>query len=695
MTTLHIDLETRSAVDLKKTGVYVYAEDPTTDVWCAAYAVDDEPVQLWTPGMSCPDAVLDAVMNDWPIVAHNANFEMALWAGVLGPKHGWPLPEVQQWRCTMAMALAMALPGSLDNAAATLGLDTRKDVKGYGIMMRMAKPRKVNPDGSIVWWNEPERLADLYAYCKQDVEVERELEKRLMPLSKSELDLWHLDQVINSRGVHVDEKLCLAAKAIVAQTQARLDAEMKAVTDYNVGACSNAVQLAQWVRAKGFPNESIAKDQIELLLARDDLPPDVRRALELRREAAKASVAKIDSLLAGMQRDKRSRGLLQYHAASTGRWGGRRFQPQNIKRPKLKNVDLAIEAVLHGDVDVIDMMYGEPLSVVGDCLRGMIRAAPGNKIIAADYANIEGRVLAWLAGEDWKLQAFRDFDAGTGPDIYKITAAEILGVRPEDVTGEQRQGYGKVPELALGYEGGPGAFQTMARGYGVDVGSTIDQLKARVSLDVLERAEGGWLSRGKMSGMSEVNWRAAEIIKLRWRDRHKATVKLWKALKEAGLAALESPGLTIEVGRLKLRKVGSFLWLRLPSGRALCYPYPKIVQKKTSWLDSDGNPIFQPTFTYKGVDSYTRKWTDCYAYGGLWAENVTQAVARDLMAEGVKRLEEAGYPVILTVHDEVVSEVPESFGSVDEFCEIMTELPAWAAGCPVAAEGWAGERYRK
>jgi DNA polymerase bacteriophage-type len=691
---LHIDFETRSAVDLKKTGVYVYAEDPTTDVWCAAFAVDDGPVELWTPGMPVPDAIFDAVVNGWPIVAHNANFEQAIWHGVLAPRYGWPVPHPTQWRCTMAMALAMSLPGSLDNAAAALGLDTRKDVKGYGIMMRMAKPRKVNADGSIVWWDEPHRLAELYAYCKQDVEVERQLEKRLVQLSPSELDLWHLDQTINARGVYVDERLCLAAKAIVAQTQARLDVEMKTVTDYGVSACSNAVQLAQWVRAKGFPADSIAKDQIEILLARDDLPEDVRRALELRREAAKASVAKIDSLLAGMQRDKRSRGLLQYHAASTGRWGGRRFQPQNIKRPKLKNVDLAIEAVLHGDVDVIDMMYGEPLSVVGDCLRGMIRAAPGNKLMAADYANIEGRVLAWLAGEEWKLQAFRAFDAGAGPDLYKVAYAKTFGIKIENVDSFMRS-IGKVLELAPGFQGGAGAFLMMANVYGVNLADIFEIASTAAGRAVQKKASEAWAQRGVNSGHSEAAWTTGEMLKIMWRNDHPKTVEFWWALDEAAIEAVQNPGLVITCGKVRMVVRGSFLWLRLPSGRALCYPYPKLVMKDMPWEDGEGKPARKQVFSYKGVDSYTRKWTDCYAYGGLWAENVTQAVARDLMAEGVKRLEAADYPVILTVHDEIVSEVPAGFGSVDEFCALMTELPAWAAGCPVTAEGFSAERYRK
>lgn len=694
MNKLHIDLETRSIVDLKKSGVYVYAEHPSTDVWCAAYTVNDEPVKLWKIGDPVPDEIQDAVRDVWEIVAHNANFEITLWNSVLAPKHGWPVPAITQWRCTMAMALAMSLPGSLDNAAGALGLDTRKDAKGYRVMLQMSRPRKINADETFTWWDDSDKLETLHTYCKQDVVVERELEKRLMPLSIDELQTWHLDQIINARGVYVDEKLCLAAKKIVGQAQERLDQEMKLVTDYGVKACSNVAQLARWVTDKGFPTESVDKEQIKVLLARKDIPDDVRRALELRKEAAKASVAKIDSLLSGMQADKRARGLLQYHAASTGRWGGRRFQPQNIKRPNIKNVDLAIESVLSGDIGQIDMLYGDPLSVVGDCLRGMICAPKGTRIIAADYANIEGRVLAWLAGEEWKIQAFRAFDNRTGSDLYRLAFSKAFGVPVEKVDSSMRQ-IGKVMELALGYQGGPGAFQTMAKGYGLDIGDSFDLISEQAGEIVFKKASAAWFSRGKYSGMPERTWRAAETVKILWRDAHPNIVGFWWELDKAAVEATQNPGLTITCGRIKMRIKGSFLWLRLPSGRALCYPYPKLVMKDMPWEDEDGKPARREVFTYKGVDSYTRKWEDCYAYGGLWAENVTQATARDILSDAVKRLEGAGYPVILTVHDEIVCEVPKHSGSTEDFCRIMAEVPEWAKGCPIAVEGFEAERYRK
>ena len=319
---------------------------------------------------------------------------------------------------------------------------------------------------------------------------------------------------------------------------------------------------------------------------------------------------------------------------------------------------------------------------------------PGKKkLIAADYANIEGRVLAWLAGEEWKLNAFRAYDAGTGPDLYKVAYGRSFGIAPEHVDKPQRQ-IGKVQELALGYQGGPGAFQAMARGYGIDIGASYDLVVGSAPA-AAAKAEKAWLARGKRSGMTERAWTAAEVIKILWREAHPNVTAFWWNLQDAALEALDSPGSTVPCGPVKFRKAGSFMFLQLPSGRALCYPYPRPAIKEMPWDGDDGRPAMRRVFSYKGVDSYTRKWSDCYAYGGLWAENVTQAVARDILAEAIVRLEERNYPVVLTVHDECVSEVPIGFGTVDEFCAIMTENPTWLGNCPVTATGWEGPRYKK
>lgn len=355
MTVWHVDFETRSAVDLKKTGVHVYAADPSTDAWCMAYAIDEHPAhllrndQFTIPGVVAQ--IKSHVAAGGIVMAHNAAFELAIWNAVMVPRYGWPVLHPEQCRCTMAMAYAMALPGSLENAAAAVGLEIRKDMDGRNVMMRMAKPRKINDDGTIIWWEDEDRLQKLYAYCKQDVEVERALEKRLRPLSPEEQQLWVLDQQINNRGIHVDLPVIHKAIRIVEKEKARLDRAMAKVTGGQVTTCNQVAALTEWITGQGIDVNGLAKADIVELLDRDlvqeivfgqgcILPGDpseraakIRTALELRREAAKSSTAKLKAMVAGADADSRCRGIHQFHVASTGRWGGRRVQGQNMPRP--------------------------------------------------------------------------------------------------------------------------------------------------------------------------------------------------------------------------------------------------------------------------------------------------------------------------------------------------------------------------
>ena len=686
--TLSIDFETRSACDLRKTGAHVYAEDPTTDVWCAAYAVDDGPVQMWTPSQPCPAEVLDAAMGGEEISAFNASFERTIWSAILAPRYGWPLPAETQWRCTMTWALAMALPGSLENAAAAVGIELGKDMAGRRLMLQMARPRKVEPDGVITWWDDQARRDRLYAYCAQDVEVERELRRRLLPLSPSEQRLWHLDQRINDRGVAVDADLCHAAKKVVVASTKALDEEMRAVTGGVVGSCSQVGVLTKWLRGHGLAVDSVAKDKIADLLIRDDLPEPARRALELRQEAAKTSTAKIDAFLTRRSADGRMRGNLQFHGASTGRWAGRGAQLQNLPRPSTESTDeilAMVDALSTGDADLVGMLYQRPLSVVSDCLRGMICAGPGNTLYSADFSAIEARGLAWLAGQQDVLQTFRD-----GVDIYNHAASGIFG-RPIDRKKQLIEGaVGKVSTLALGYEGGVGAFLTMAKTYGLKIGDHFDAIWGQAAPQHIAAAEAAFEQRGKGTGVAARTWLAAEVVKVAWRAANMQTVQLWRDLRDAAIDAVENPGETFGAGRyIGYRKVGSFLWCRLPSGRVLCYPYAEIIQKPTPW-GSKAEAI-----RYKCVDQFTRKWEWKDFYGGLAAENVTSAVCRDIMAEAMVRVEDAGYPVVLTVHDEIVSERELGGGSLDEFVSLMSVVPQWATGFPIKAAGWDGPRYKK
>jgi DNA polymerase bacteriophage-type len=698
MRSLHLDCETRSPVNLKTTGAYVYFDHPDTDLWCLAYAFDDEPVQLWTPGEPCPEDIAEHIEAKGRLVAHNASFERLAFAKILGPRYGWPVPKLTQWYCTMAMALAQALPAGLEDACAVTQTAIQKDAKGGRVMKQMSKPRrprKGEPADALLWWDDATRLQTLYDYCMTDVEAERLLEKRLRPLSNFEQRIWWLDQEINDRGVAVDIELCEAALRIVDEQRERLDREMRQITNGEVAGTGAVNQIKAFLKdiEDLDVGESLAKDTVIELLIRDDISPRARRVLELRQEGSKTSVAKIDALLNGTQSDGRSRGLLQYHAASTGRWGGRRFQPQNIKRPVIEDVNSAIEIVRTGSLDLVEAMYGNALGVVGDCLRGMVIAPKGRKLLAADYSNIEGRVLAWLAGEQWKLEAFQLFDQGKGPDLYKLAYAKAFGMDPDDVDKSQRQ-VGKVMELALGYQGGPGAFQAMAVGYGVKVGDQWDELKAAASDRVLDRVKDGWERRGKSSGMEGRTWCAAELLKTLWRDAHPCSVGFWHEMEKAAIAAVKH-GEEYEVGRIRFRKKGSFLTMELPSGRPLYYAFPKIDKLATPWRDENDEIVYKDTLYFKGTDSVTKQWRVQTTYGGSLVENACQAVARDVLADALLGLEAWGYRTVLTVHDEIVAESSERSGTAEHFSELMTVLPDWADGLPLVAEGYEDRRYRK
>jgi DNA polymerase len=700
---LHIDLETRSTVELRDANVYIYAEHPNTDIWCAAWAFENDEPELWWPGDPCPAEIRSHVEGGGIIAAFNANFERILWREILGPRYRWPVPNLRQYRCVMVKCLAMSMPGKLEHAAPALGLTITKDAAGSRVMMQMAKPRRPRKGEApgLYWWNDPDKIRRLGEYCQQDVRTEQGVDSRTIPLSKDEQELWFLDCDINDRGVFIDDKLCLAAKTLVASVEKRLDAELEKLTDFAVNGVSNTGQMTAWLRARGLDVPGVAKDVIEGLLIRDDLDPVVRRVVEIRQEGGKTSVAKIDAMLARRQRDGRMRGNLQFHGAGTGRWAGRGAQLQNLPRPsndddKQPMIDTILESK---DDRLIEALYGNTLTVIADCIRGMIKAPPGKDLIAADFASIESRVNAWLAGEARKIRAFEDYDVGEGANVYFIAASDVYNVPAKSIVkGTVQYQVGKVTELSMGYQGGPGAFAKMAKNYSLDIAAAYPSVRQTASGENIEKAAKGWEDRGRKSGMSETRWLTAELIKLAWRDRNPAIVQYWRHLESAAIEAVQNPGkqcVAGVTGKIDYKRVGSFLFCRLPSKRVLTYPYPSVVRTKTPWTDSNGDAVFKDALRYKGVNSVTRQWTEQAFYGGLADENVVQAVSRDVMVVGMKAATAAGYPCVLTVHDEDVGEVDHGFGSLDEFSALMVTKDPWMAGLPLAAEAWRGERYRK
>ena len=660
MTTLHIDFETYSAADLPVCGLDNYASDPTTGVHCMAYCFDDEGVLLWRPGSCDIERVRDHIANGGIVVAHNAAFELAIWNKVCVPKYGWPQLSPKQMRCTMAQAYAMSLPGSLEKAAAALGIPQQKDVAGARVMMQLAKPKA---DGGF-WAPEeaPEKFERLYVYCRTDVEVERALDHRMMQLSEQEQQVWVLDQIINQRGICVDLPAIENAIAMVEAEKARLDMAMLRTTGGVVGKCTEVQLLVKWIKTQGVEINGLAKADVIDALKVEDMPSAVRKALLLRQEAAKSSTAKLLAMKNRASRDGRVRGCFQYHGASTGRWAHRGIQPGNLPRPRKltkdddENVRLVYEInelIARNEHRLIDMLYGPTMDALADSVRGMIIAGPGRDLVAMDFSAIEARVLAWLAGEEKVLDIFR-----THGKIYEHAASGIYNKPVEAVTKAERQ-IGKVAVLALGYGGGVGAFQSMARVYGVKVPDA-----------------------------------QADEIKRAWRDSHKKIVHYWYDLEGAAINAVELD-VVCKAGpkgrQVAFKKSGSFLWCKLPSGRVLCYPYPVIKQIETPWGEA------KPALHFMSVNGVTNKWEETKTYGGSLSENVTQAVARDLLAESMLRLEHNGYPVIMHVHDEAVVEIASNASDdvTHHIEQIMAEVPAWAAGLPVSAEGWRAVRYRK
>jgi DNA polymerase bacteriophage-type len=462
---LHRDYETRSQVRLQSLGVHRYAADPGTEVLCCAYAIDDEPVQLWTCGDGVPPEFIEAASDpNWIVAAHNDAFETAIEQHVLAPRFGWPLIPLERHRCTMAMALAAGLPGRLSAVADALELSSRKDAAGERLMHQTSKPRRAHkdedPDG-VYWFEDRERLDRLYAYCSQDVEVERELYGRLAPLSPAEQSLWALSTKINARGFHIDRAFAEAARQIAQAAAPEIDAELVKLTAGTVTGINQIARLQAWLIEQGCAVKTLDRKAIERQLEHE-LPPTVRRVLELRLGGAQAAVKKISALLSRAGDDDRIRGAFRYHGAATGRWVGEGFQPQNLKRPAVDDLDAAIAAVATGSYEHVRSLHPRPLSVVGDCTRAMICAAPGHVLIGADFSSIESRVLAWAAGEAWKLDAYRRYDATRDPadEPYCETACRIFR-KPSGAFSKDspERNVGKTCDLAFGYMGGLGAWR--------------------------------------------------------------------------------------------------------------------------------------------------------------------------------------------------------------------------------------------
>ena len=647
MRVLGIDIETYSGTDLIKSGVYAYSSAPDFKILLFAYAFDDDEVKVFEPDSGIPCEVLEALTAPDVIkTAYNAEFEITCIQRAFGIDL-----DPAQWRCTMIQAAELGLPQSLAQTAQALGLFAQKDKRGRKCIDFFSKPCKALKDAPLLDGDmrhtptdDPELWEVFKEYCKQDVEVERAIRKRLeaFPIAESEQRLWVLDKRIAARGCLIDRQLAENAVRFGERYTKEKTAEMQRLT--GLTNPNSVSQLKAWLEERtGQTFDVLDKKAVKAVL-KDTADPLVKEVLRLRSETAKTSVKKYGAMLDCTCPDGRARGFLRFYgAARTGRWAGALVQVQNLPRNHLPDLSEARELVRAGDYELFEMCYGSVQQTLSELIRTAFVPSEGCRFIVSDFSAIEARVVAYLAGEKWRLKVFED-----GGDIYCASASKMFGVPvvKHGVNGHLRQ-KGKIAELALGYGSSAGALKSMGA---LEMGLAEEELQPLVDS---------------------------------WRKSNSKICRFWYDVQTAALKAAEGEPQT--VGRFKFFRKSGILFVRLPSGRCIAYVQPRIEE----------NRFGKPSLTYRGLDQQTKAWTRLETFGGKLVENLVQAVARDCLAESMIRLEERGFKIVFHVHDEVIIDAPQGFGSAEEVAAIMGEPIPWAQGLPLRAEGYETEFYRK
>ena len=643
-TLMGLDLETYSSAPLPRCGVYRYCDAPDFEILLFSYAFDDEPVQTidLASGEMLPKEVISALEDPGIIkVAYNAQFERVCLSRYLGH---WLDPR--QWRCTMVMAAYLTLPGRLADAAVALGTTEKKMEEGKDLIRYFSvpcKPTKTNGGRTRnLPADAPEKWAVYRQYNAQDVETERAIRKALekYPLPEQEWELYALDQQINDRGVRVDKKLvknAIAVDAVFAQAACQRAKELTGLE--NPGSVN---QLKAWLADQDMPMDSLARKIVQEKAAQTD--GIVAELLNLRLELSKTSVKKYEAMARCVCRDGRVHGLLQFYGANrTGRWAGRLVQAQNLPQNHLPDLDLAREIVKNGDEELLDTLYASVPGTLSELIRTAFIPKDGYRFLVADFSAIEARVLAWLANEEWVLEEFR----GKGK-IYEATASRMFHIPQESIVkGNPNYEYrqkGKQATLSCGYGGGVGALKAM--------GAKMPEEEMQPLVDA-------------------------------WRAANPNIVAFWNTLDRAARTVIRRET-SVRVGKVTLYWQGDKMFMRLPSGRNLCYQSPHFTENR---FGSDAIGYYAPNAAGQMVVQET--------FGGKLAENATQAIARDILAHALLTLEKNGYPVIFHVHDEAVIEMPIGQGALEEACRLMAIAPDWAKDLPLRADGYECAYYQK
>lgn len=644
MQKISIDIETFSDIDLIKCGVYKYADSPAFEILLFAYSIDDGEIYIvdLVSGEELPEEIAEAIKSDTVIkTAFNAQFER-----VCLSKHIGILLDPSSWYCTAVQAAELSLPSSLADVGAALGLERQKMTEGKELIKYFCVPCKPTKSNGGRTRNMPKDAPEKWTlfkeYCKRDVDVERQIAKKLemYPISESEHRLYVLDQRINDRGVLVD--LSLAQQAIKINSIQTAVATEQAYTLTGLENPNSVAQLKDWLIENGVEIDSLSKKAVAALA--DETDGDIQEMLHLRLLMSKTSVKKYEAVMRSVCKDNRVRGMMRFCGASrTGRWSGNILQPQNLPQNHLPDLTLARDIVKDGDFEMLDMTFGNVPNVLSELIRTVLIPKQNHRFIVADFSAIEARVLSWLAGEQWRLDTFRN-----GGDIYCASASQMFRVPVEKhgVNGHLRQ-KGKISELACGYGGSVGALKNMGA---VEMGVPEDELQGLIN---------------------------------DWRNANPHIVKLWTEVGNAAMKAIKEKTI-VTLGKLVFMYERGILFIRLPSGRRLSYIKPRI---GTNRFGGD-------SITYMGVGA-SKKWERLETFGGKLVENIVQEIARDLLASAMINVANAGYNIVFHVHDEIIAEVPDGQGSVDEMCMLMSINPDWADGIPLSADGYECEYYRK
>jgi len=668
-----LDFETASSCNLKVAGAWRYAEDPTTQVIVAGFTVDGKNPQQWVPqynGYAYNRELFNLTEDPETIfVAHNAGFEKAIWRKIMVPVFGFPDIPNSRWRDTMAVCGYLALPLGLDGVTAALGLDAKKDKEGSKVTVALSKTNKKSGNYN----HAPEILQRVYNYNLSDLVAENELLNAVGYLPHAEQQVWLLDQRINERGVHLDLPLIDGMLKIAQDASVPLLAEFHKITE---GACKTAktggispVKLTAWCRANGADIPNLTQETMELYFGTEDaeidptadvtswfgtmpdLPDKVYSALQIRNDLARASIKKLARMQQCVGEDGRVRGLLQYHGAHSGRWTGRLFQPQNFPRASLKDVDPEIVAMdLTQGLVWLAENYGKPLDVLSKSMRYTITPSPSRRLVAGDFSSIELRILLAVAGQWDKVDLI---EQGASP---YIDMAQLIYGRPISKESDPAEyTVGKTGVLGLGYQMGGPKFQSM------------------------------FLPSEPLAFCKRI----VDTYRKEWAPN---VPPVWRGYEDAALRAVKSK--KTEAYGVTFEKENGFLSARLPSGRKLWYRNPKLCRKVMPWSEP-GKPDVREAWTFEGTK--LGQWKTIDAFGGLLTGHIIQALARDMMVAAMFKCEINGFPIVLTVHDEIVSEPLRQDADVLAFKQIMCDSPAWARDLrvPISAACWIGNRYHK